>query len=250
LLDNNGNGKVDRVTALFSETLQTYTAGTTPWTLANVPSGATLTSVSLSSATLTLTLAEGAGVANTSVGTMTVAMAGNPAGARDALGNLGSFTATTPLDKAKPAPITIADTNGATDGKAEPGDTVVITFSEPLAPATVPNSTTVTLTDPVGNGNDTLTMLGVSNGARKLGSNNYVTVDGAAAAFANSPITLSNSNATVTVTIGGSCSGTGCSALGQQTTNANYSFLAATTLTDVAGNLAATVAKTQSIRLF
>ncbi len=250
LLDNNGNGKVDRVTALFSETLQTYTAATTPWTLTNVPSGGTLSTVALSSATLTLTLTEGAGIADTLVGTMTVAMAANALGARDAIGNLGTFAATTPLDKAKPAAATITDTNGTLDGKAEPGDTIVITFSEPLAPASAPSSTTVTLTDPVGTGNDTLTMVGVSNGARTLGSNNYITVDNTAAAYASSTVALSNANRTITVTIAATCTGTGCAALGQQATNVTYSYVAATTLTDIAGNLAATQAKTQSIRLF
>ena len=250
LLDNNGNGKVDRVTALFSETLQAYTAGTAPWTLANVPSGGTLASAARAGATITLTLTEGAGAANTSVGAMTVAMAANAAGARDAIGNLGSFTATTPLDRAKPAAVTITDTNGSTDGRVQPGDTVVMTFSEPLAPASVPASTTVTLTDPTGNGNDTLTMVGVSNGARALGSNNYITLDTGVASFASSPIALSNVNRTVTVTVGPSCAGTGCGALGQQTTNANYSFVAAPTLTDTTGNTAATAARTQSIRMF
>ncbi len=250
LLDNNGNGKVDRVTALFSETLQAYSAGTAPWTLTNVPSGGTLTSVSLATATLTLTLTEGAGAADTLVGTMTVAMAANSLGARDAAGSLGTFAGATPLDQARPAAITIADTNGTLDGRAEPGDTIAITFSEPLAPASVPSSTTVTLTDPAGTGNDTLTMVGVSNGARAMGSNNYVTADTTAASFAGSAVALGNANRTITVTIAAPCTGTGCAGLGQQTTNVTYSFLAATTLTDVAGNLASTVAKTQSIRLF
>jgi len=250
LLDNNGNGKVDSVTAVFSETLQTYSAATAPWTLANVPSGGTLTSVALSSATLTLTLTEGAGAADTTVGAMTVAMAANAAGARDAIGNLSAFTPTAPIDKAKPAAATITDTNGSLDGKAEPGDTIVITFSEPLAPASVPSSTTVTITDPAGSGNDTLTMLGISNGARTTGANTYVTLDGGVASFANSTVALSNANRTLTVTIASPCSGTGCATLGQQLTVATYSYLAATTLTDVSGNLAATQAKTQSIRLF
>jgi hypothetical protein len=250
LLDNNGNGKVDRVTAVFSETLQAYTAGTSPWTLANVPSGGTLASAARAGATITLTLTEGAGAANTAVGTMTVAMAANPNGARDALGNLGSFSATTPLDRAKPAAATITDTNGSIDGRVQPGDTLVITFSEPLAPASVPASTTVTMADPAGGGNDTLTMVGVTNGARRLGSNNYITLDAGVASFANSPVALGNSDRTVTVTVGPTCAGTGCGALGQQTTNANYSFLAAPTLTDTAGNTASTAARTQSIRMF
>jgi hypothetical protein len=250
LLDNSGNGKVDRVTALFSESLQAYSAGTAPWTLTNVPSGGTLTSVSLATATLTLTLAEGAGAHDTLVGTMTVAMTANGLGARDAAGSLGSFAAATPLDRARPAAVTITDTNGTLDGRAEPGDTVAITFSEPLAPASVASSTTVTLTDPAGTGNDTLTMVGVSNGARAMGSNTYVTADTTIASFSNSPVALSNANRTITVTIAAPCTDTACAGLGQQTTNVTYSFLAATTLTDVAGNLASTVAKTQSIRLF
>ena len=250
LLDSSGNGKVDRVTALFSEPLQAYSAGTAPWTLTNVPSGGTLTSVSLATATLTLTLTEGAGAADTLVGTMTVAMAANSLGARDAAGSMGSFAATNPLDQAKPAAITIADSNGSLDGRVQPGDTIAITFSEPLAPASVPASTTVTLTDPVGTGNDTLTMLGVSNGARAMGSNTYVTADTTTTSFADSPVALSNTNRTITVTIGASCTDTGCAGLGQQLANATYSFVAATTLTGVAGNTASTLAKTQSIRLF
>ncbi len=181
---------------------------------------------------------------------MTVAMAANAAGARDTIGNLASFNATTPLDQAKPAAVTITDTNGSTDGRVQPGDTVVITFSEPLAPASVPASTTVTLTDPTGNGNDTLTMVGVSNGARTLGSNDYVTSNTGVASFANSAVALGNSDRTVTVTVGPSCAGTGFGALGQQLTTANYSFVAAPTLTDTTGNTAATAARTQSIRMF
>lgn len=147
-----------------------------------------------------------------------------------------------------PAGATITDTNGTADGKIEPGDTLVVTFSAALAPASVPSSTTLTLTDPVGAGNDTLTMVGVSNGARTMGANNYITNDGAVNSFASSVVSLSNANKTITV--GPTCTGTGRSPLGQQTTNATYSYVAATRLTDVASNLAATAAKTQSIRLF
>jgi hypothetical protein len=249
LVDNNGNGKVDRVTATFSEPLLAYTAGNAPWTLTNVPSGGTLASVSLTTPTITLTITEGAGAADTAVGTMTVAMATNAVGARDAAGNLGAFTARTPLDAARPAAVTITDTPGTINGRAQSGDTLVITFSEPLAPASVPASTTVTLTDPVGAGNDTLTMVGVSNGARTTGTTNHVTADGGVASFANSTVALSNGNRTITVTIGPACTGTGCATIATAVAG-TYSFVAATTLTDVAGNLAATAAKTQSIVLF
>ena len=165
MLDNNSNGIVDRVTAVFSETLTGYTAGTSPWTLTNVPSGGTLASVTTATATATLIITEGAGALDTSVGAMTVALATDAAGVHDAALNLASFSATTPLDKAKPAAVTIVDTNGATDGRIEVGDTLSITFSEALDPATVPATTTVTLTDPVGTGNDTLAIAGIINGA-------------------------------------------------------------------------------------
>jgi hypothetical protein len=40
MLDTNTNGKVDQVKATFSESLDSYTAGNAPWTLANVPRSA------------------------------------------------------------------------------------------------------------------------------------------------------------------------------------------------------------------
>ncbi len=40
--DVDANGKVDTVTVVFDDTLAPYTAGIAPWTLANVPSGGTL----------------------------------------------------------------------------------------------------------------------------------------------------------------------------------------------------------------
>ena len=69
--DVNTNGKVDRVLATFSESLAAYSAGTAPWTLANVPSGGSLSSVSVAGAVATLTIAEGAGAPDTAVGSFT-----------------------------------------------------------------------------------------------------------------------------------------------------------------------------------
>ncbi|MGD9998400.1 MAG: hypothetical protein AB7U39_15895 [Ilumatobacteraceae bacterium] len=248
LLDNDTDGKVDRLTAVFSESLATYSAGTTPWLLRNVPSNGSLASVARSGSTLTLTLTEGGGAADTAVGSMTVAMASHASGARDAAGNRAAFDATTPLDGAKPVPMSISDTNGATNGRAETGDSISITFSEPLAPATVPASSTVTLTGGYSTA-DTLSMSGISNGAGSTGGTSYITTTGAAAS-SMSVVTLSNANKTLTVTIGANCSGTGCAALGTQTTNGTYSYVAATTLTDVAGNSPRTTARTSSMRLF
>ncbi|MDB5064422.1 MAG: hypothetical protein JWM18_856, partial [Chloroflexi bacterium] len=83
MLDTNADGRVDQVRATFSETLVASTI-TAPWTLANVPSGGTLSSVSVSGAVATLTLTEGAGAADTSVGSFTAALATNASGIRDA----------------------------------------------------------------------------------------------------------------------------------------------------------------------
>src|SRR5207253_2642906 len=67
--DTDANGKVDQVAMTLSEPLAAYSAGTSPWTLANAPSGATLGSVTASGTTATLSLAEGSGSASTAVGT-------------------------------------------------------------------------------------------------------------------------------------------------------------------------------------
>ncbi|MBI4884192.1 MAG: hypothetical protein HY826_09075 [Actinobacteria bacterium] len=234
MLDNNANGKVDRVTATFSETLAAYSAGTTPWSTADVPSGGVLSNVSVSATVATLTFTEGAGAVDTAVGTMTVGLAGNATGIRDAAGNLSTFSNLAPTDSAAPIPTAVTDTNGATNGRFEPGDTISITFSEGLQLSTVPTSTTVTVTDPSGTGNDRLTIADISAVNRNLGANGYETLNNTSAVFGASTVALSNSNRTVTV--GPTCTGIGCAGLGTQGSAANYSFLAATTLTDIAGN--------------
>ncbi len=73
-----------------------YTAGTTGWTLANAPSDATLSSVSVAGSAATLTLAEGPGAASTAVGSFTEALAPTSGGVRDANGHRSSFSATAP----------------------------------------------------------------------------------------------------------------------------------------------------------
>ena len=133
MLDTNANGKVDRVTAVFSETLAAYTAGTAPWTLANVPSGGTLASVAVATTTATLTITEGAGAANTAVGTFTVALATSATGIRDAAGNQSSFGATAPADGAAPVRTAMVMNDANANGKV---DQVPVTFSETLASST------------------------------------------------------------------------------------------------------------------
>jgi hypothetical protein len=250
MLDNDVDGRVDRVTATFSETLSTYSAGTTPWVLANVPSAGTLGSVNVAASTATLNITEGAGAVDTGVGSMTVRLDANAAGVRDAAGNLSSFAARTPSDGARPIVVSVTDTNGSTSGRIQAGDTVTFTFSEPLDPSTVPSSTTVSLTDPAGAGNDTLSITGILNGARDTGSPDHITTNNRTASFAASTVALSSGNRAVTVTVGPTCSGTGCGSIGTVLAATNLSVLAATTITDVAANLPDTTARTFSIRLF
>ena len=126
-------GKLDTVTVTFSETLAAYSAGTAPWTLANVPSGGTLSGVAVGGSTATLIVAEGAGAINTTVGSFTVALATNANGIRDPAGNLSFFAATAPTDGIAPVrtAMVMQDVDG--DGKV---DQVSVTFSETLASST------------------------------------------------------------------------------------------------------------------
>ncbi len=169
--DTNGNGKVDRVVVSFDESIVCDAPCTSPWTLANVPSGGALSSVAVSGSTATLAITEGAGAASTAVGSFTVALAASASGVRDAAGNRSSFAATAPADKAGPVPLSLAVANRAsgTAGKPEEDDTVTVRFSEPLAAASVcsgglgaidgNNSPLVaTITDGTGGGNDRLTV--------------------------------------------------------------------------------------------
>ena len=129
MLDTNGNGKIDKVTATFSKPLASYTAGTLPWTLSAVPSGGILTSVVVVGTTATLNIAEGAGAPDTSVGSFTIALAFNSRGIRDLAGQPASFTATAPKDKAAPVAISLQLFDNNVNGKV---DTVVAVFSEQL----------------------------------------------------------------------------------------------------------------------
>lgn len=243
--DVNGNGKVDRVVATFDDALAAYTAGIGPWTLANVPSGGTLASVSVFGTQATLTFTEGVGAADTAVGSFTIALAANANGVRDAAGNQSSFAATAPSDAARPVAMTITDTNGLTDGRFELGDTISITFSEALQTSTVPTTSTLTLADQ-GLPTDNLTIGGVSANSRDLGGADYIG-NNKTATFANSAVVLSNANRTITVTVG-VCAGD-CGQLRTQATAVPYSYLPAATITDPAGNASTTV-RTVSIRLF
>ena len=159
-------------------------------------------------------------------------MATSATGVRDAALNLGAFGATAPTDAAGPIARSVSTTGGTTIGSIQTDDTITITFSEPLKPATVPALVTLTETDPSGAGNDTLTISGITNGARSTGSDSYITLDGGIADFNPSSTTLSNGDTAITVTVAGSCANTGCAAIGQATVAGSFSFAPAASLTD------------------
>ncbi|MGH9281310.1 MAG: Ig-like domain-containing protein [Acidimicrobiales bacterium] len=253
MLDTNGNGKVDQVNATFGEALAPYTAGTTGWSLANIPSAGSLTSVSVSGATATLTLSEGAGAADTSPGSFTVALTAHPAGIRDGLGNQSSFTATAPTDQAAPrvAAVSLVD-GGGTPGRVQPGDQIVVTFSEAMKVSkfcsawstdtgnqslTASNDVTVTLADG-GSGNDSLTVASgtcaFNFGTLDLGSGSYVS--GSNATFkgsgsSKSTIAWNAAARTLTIVLGSKSGGTTATV-----SSSTPVYTAPGTLTDPAGN--------------
>ena len=132
MFDVDADGKVDQVKATFGETLETYSAGTTPWTLANAPGGSsnTLASVSVGTTVATLTLNEGS--VNTASGSFTVALSTNANGIRDLAGNQSTFGATGVADKAAPIPTNVVLTNVSTAGQARSQDTITVTYSETM----------------------------------------------------------------------------------------------------------------------
>ncbi len=248
LQDASGNGRVDRVAITWSETLAATTTSTAGWSLVNVPSGATAFTLTASGTTGTITITEGTGALDTGVGAMTVALAASAVGPRDAAGNQSAFPARAPTDGARPLLVSFIDTNGVTDGRVEPGDTLSALFTEPIATSSIPALVTVTLTDPNTTAADRITINGITNGARTLGGNGYVSTNNVSYSYV-SPVTFTNGNRTAVVTIGATCTGT-CTAVATQTTNANFSFQPAPSITDVAGNLMRTTARTLSVRLF
>lgn len=242
MTDSNANGKIDHVTVTFSETLATYTAGTTPWTLAAVPSGGTLASVSTSTTVATLVLTEGAGAQDTAVGSFTLALATSATGIRDAAGNQSFFAATAPADGAGPVPVAVSDTNGSSDGLVQPGDTFIVTFSEAIASG-LPGSTPITESQTLG-AHTVMSISGFMTGTQDMGTGDYFVLTGSATYAGTSALT--NANKTVTITVG-ACSGLCLNLLAGSGTTMPY--VPAPGLVDAAGN-AATGSKVTGFKIF
>jgi Flp pilus assembly protein TadG len=224
--DDNHNGKVDTIRATFSGALN---AGCDDnWSPSGaVPSGGSLSSVAVSGNVATLILSEGAGAPDTTVGTLKVSFSSDC--------NAIGFGATAPADKAPPAVVAISSTNhpGGIAGQMEANDTLVVTFSEPIAAAGVPTGA-VTVTEDGNYPSDNLEITGVTNGYVPTGGN-YVSPDSKTAWFPGSSVASSADNKTLTVTVGGTCTGD-CSKL--MPGSGDLEFTPANTLRDAAGNVA------------
>jgi hypothetical protein len=232
MLDANANGLVDTVTAQFSDNVSCTAPCLAPWTLANVPSDGSLSSVDVSGNTATLHLTEGAGAPNTAVGTFTVALASDPNGIVGPEPNPASFGPTSPADKAGPVPVDISSVNhGTTVGVMQVSDTFIAVFSEPILASTV-HAANVKELDVIPT--DTLTLVGLAESAIDLGESGIVP-SGQNATYQNATLTLSNGNRTITSTIAGSCDGNACTTLGVDQPSP-VTFVPEQTLTDAAGN--------------
>jgi hypothetical protein len=205
---------VDQVVVTFSENVTCAAPCLSPWTLANVPSGGALQSVSTSAGQVTLNLQEGYAPPDTSVGAFTVALANDPVnGVVGGGGTAARFAATAPADAAAPVPVSMSSTPGTTPGVMEDGDTFTVTFSEPVDPSSVIAANVKEL-DQNGAGNDKLIIVGLTDSGIDLGSNDYVTQPSGTIVFATSTLTLLNGNRTIVSTITGSCTGTACGMTG------------------------------------
>ncbi len=247
MLDTDHDGFVDTVSVTFSEPLAACAAPCTGgWALTGVPSGGSLQSVSVSGSTATLALGGWTDQPDTSVGLFTVAL-GTGNGIQDAAGNHPAFAAAAPADGAGPVPVGFRhqhSTSGACAGSAntagvpEACDELTAEWSEQLAPGSIPATTPVAIADPAGSGPDVLAAPGFLAGPTGLGSDGYVTADGATATWASSLLSLSTARDALTLRLFGACTGDGCTALGSVKV-VSVTFTPSPSITDAAGNPAA-----------
>lgn len=220
MADNDHNGRVDRVLVTFSGALDP--SCTSGWTLTDVPSGGSLAGAAVSGSTATLTIAEGAGAPDTAVGTFTVAFSGCT--------NTSAFGPEAPSDAAGPVFVSLSDSGGV-DGRAEPGDTLDLTFSEGLAPTSGPSVAVTATLQRSGNQDADLSVPSLVAGTTfGAGSPNYVAKN-KTVTFNNS--TLSVSGPAIRLTLGSGCVACAGTGVGQ----GSFSFTPSGTMRDAAGNI-------------
>jgi hypothetical protein len=160
--------------------------------------------------------------------------------------NTGDLSPTTSLalvrDTVAPTAADIDGTNGGTAKKADNGDVLTYTFSEPVDPTTVKSgwtgaATTVSLVLTNTNSRDTIAVTGTNLGTVDTEAN-YVK-----ATLTCGSSTMLMSGSTVTVTLGG------CTPTSAQRTNAGnsaFTWTPSASVTDLAGNPMSTSAVTES----
>ena len=145
VLDSTSNGKADQIKIVYSEALATTTASV-PWTVLGIPSNGTVASVALGTTTIVndtvvITLNEGASAADTTAGTCTVALDNTTAAIKDAASNTAvAFSASACADYMPPV---LVSANYISTGTLT-SDTLITTYSEPLADSTTFTTTTAT----------------------------------------------------------------------------------------------------------
>ncbi|CAN5544357.1 hypothetical protein BH20CHL6_BH20CHL6_03090 [soil metagenome] len=171
---------------------------------------------------------------------LTHGAAGYSLTARDVAGNSRTASGySMTVDNTAPAPSDVQTANaGATAGRAETGDTITFTFSEPIEPHSILAGWTGAATTVVvrladgGAGGDTLTVWNAANtAALPLGSVNLKSnYTGAGASFTGSSMVRSGSAVTITL---GAAGGDIKTATGQ---GANMVWTSSSSATDRAGN--------------
>ena len=237
--DVDSDGRVDQVVATFSGGSGTLPASCNAgWSLADVPSGGTLGSVPApSGSVVTLPINEGPGAQDTAVRSFTVTFSPSGACATDVQG----FSTSSPSDAAGPVPISISDTGGTTDGMPQVGDTLTITFSEPVSTGSLSTPTTATFVRP-NSQNASINIASFTNGALDTGTQGYIKQN----KTATFTTTLAATGNTVTATLG-TCSGN-CGDL--QTGTGNFAFAPSAALMDARGISATGSTSASSISLF
>lgn len=260
--DDDTDGRVDRVRATFDEPIKPTTTHA-DWTLTAPPSGATKASLAVNGSAVDLVLTEGASAPDTAVRGFRVTLA--EGAITDTAGNAASFNVRAPSDLARPLLVSVTRGAGTTNnGRPDPGDTIALTFTEPMAPSITGPITTRIYDKQASAGNqegpDLLVIPGVT-GSSVIGSSLEPGVN------LNAPTIIVKNNAEirfpastvgypgdrVLVTLGGSCesgNGNNNACPGGPATTGSFSFVPNPSLADPSGNLIATTSVTATHPIF
>jgi hypothetical protein len=162
------------------------------------------------------------------------------------------FSVTVDATAPSAADVQSANVAGGTAGRPDAGDRVVLTFSEPIDPASILAGWTGAATNVVvritegGVGNDLLTVRNTTNSAQlPLGSVNLARTDFVTATrdfgASGTPATMVQAGSAITLTLGTPSGATGTAAAA-----AAMIWTPGATATDVAGNAATTTARTET----